>query len=197
MTFLPLELMVERTRRHGADSDTALFTELLYAGEFILKVTVAAFVAGIENDRENHRYRLVHSLIRADGIGEWSRGLDDVLVGTATQHLSGGLFSARRSFTERFGNIAWQREAVCLLHGVLEGISNEVQPLPNRVALRTWFQMFVELRNKTRGHGALTPAICARLVPQFKESIELLSSNNPIFPYPGPTFTEICRVNIG
>ena len=33
-------------------SDTALFTELLYAGEFILKVTVAAFVSAIEDDRE-------------------------------------------------------------------------------------------------------------------------------------------------
>jgi hypothetical protein len=181
MTFLPLNLMLDRTRRYGADSDTVLFTELLYAGEFILKLTVAAFVSAIEDDRENHRYRLIHGLVRADGIGEWSRALDDVLTGTATQHLSSALFNARRSFTERLGMGAWQYEAVSLLHDVVADMSNVTQALSDRVALRAWFQTFAELRNKTRGHGAPTPAMCSRLVPKLKTSIELLSSNNPIF----------------
>lgn len=70
MTFLPRELILGRMNRNGADSDTALFSELLYVGEFFLKIAVAAFVAAIDEDRENHRYRLVHGLVRADGIGE-------------------------------------------------------------------------------------------------------------------------------
>jgi hypothetical protein len=44
--------------------------------------------------------------------------------------------------------------------------------------------MFAELRNKTRGHGAPTPAMCARLVPKLKNSIQILSLNNPIFSMP-------------
>src|SRR3546814_3950578 len=59
-----LALILDRVERYGSDSDTALFTELLYAGEFIVKATTAAFVSAIEDDRQNHRYRLLHGLDR-------------------------------------------------------------------------------------------------------------------------------------
>jgi hypothetical protein len=55
MSFAPLALMHERIRRFGEDSDSALFTELLYLGELILKLTTGAFVAAVEDDRENLR----------------------------------------------------------------------------------------------------------------------------------------------
>src|SRR5271156_5482391 len=98
MSFEPLKLILNRVYRYGSESDTVLFTELLYAAEFILKTTVAAFISGIDDDRENHRYRLVHGLVRADGVGEWAQALDEVLTGPTTQHLSGALSDARRVF---------------------------------------------------------------------------------------------------
>jgi len=51
-----------------------------------------------------------------------------------------------------------------------------------------WFQMFVELRNKTRGHGAPTPAMCTKFASTLGKSIELLSSNNPVFSLPWAYF---------
>ena len=173
--------MLERVSRHGDDSDTALFTELLYAGEFIVKATVAAFVSAIEDDRENHRYRQLHALVRADGIGEWARALDEVLSGTTTQQLSSALHEARKVFTERLGDGNWQYSAVKYLHESLSRLSDGVPPLGDKVALRAWFQIFAELRNKTRGHGATTPAMCANLAPKIRASINLLCENNPIF----------------
>ena len=80
MTFLPRELILGRMARNAADSDTALFSELLYVGEFLLKITVAAFVSAIEEDREHHRYRLLHGLVRADGIGDWARAFDTIVA---------------------------------------------------------------------------------------------------------------------
>ncbi len=182
--FAPIDLMLDRVRRYSADSDTAAFTELLYAGEFILKITVAAFVAAIEDDRENQRYRLLYSLIRADGIGDWARALDEVLTGPATQQLSGTFFESRKAFTERLDRRHWQQQAVVGLHELLTCLNEAVQPIGDRVALRAWFQMFAEIRNKTRGHGALTPAMCSRLAPKLKASIELICENNPIFDLP-------------
>ena len=111
MTFAPLDLMLDRVRRYGSDSDTALLAELLYAGEFALKITAAAFIAAIEDDRENHRYRLLHRLVRADGVGDWARALEEVLSGTTTQHLSSALFETRKALTERLGKGTWQQEA--------------------------------------------------------------------------------------
>jgi hypothetical protein len=184
MTFVPMELMLNRVRRARSDSDTALFHELLYVGEFIVKLTTAAFVASIEDDRESHRYRLVHTLVRADGVGEWARALEEALTGTASQHIAEKAKGDRRVFNERLGPEAWQYEATEGLWRVLRAINSPIQPLAAKVELLSWFTMFAELRNKTRGHGAPTAALCARLCPQLNASIKLVCDRNPIFVRP-------------
>ncbi|MEH2539051.1 MULTISPECIES: NB-ARC domain-containing protein [unclassified Bradyrhizobium] len=180
MAFAPIDRVVSRAERNS-DSDFTLFMELLYVGELIVKITTAAFVACIENDREGHRYQLLHALVRADGIGEWASKLEEALVGPATQHLASELVSDRRIFTERLGEDSWQYQAVRQLSTVLIGIHPTAQPIGDKVSLRTWFSTFAELRNKTRGHGAITPATCAKVVAAFRSSIDLVISNNPIF----------------
>lgn len=184
MNFAPIKLMLDRVSRYGADSDTTMFNELLYTGELALKLTAAAFIASVEDDREHHRYRLMHGLVRADGIGEWARALDDVLTGPASQELATGLSNVRREFTERVGRGSWQHTAVSELHQVLSGVHPGTQGIGDKVALRSWFQLFTELRNKTRGHGALTPATCARLLPKLASSMEMLCATNPVFQLP-------------
>ena len=168
----------------SADSDALRFAELLYAGEFILKLTTAAFVSAVEDDVESHRYRLLHTLVRADGIGDWASRLDDVLTGPASLHISPALHEHRRVFNERVDETAWQYEAVYSLHAVLEGVHAATPQLQTRVTLRSWFTKFAELRNKTRGHGAITPATCARLIPAFQKAVKLILENNPIFALP-------------
>lgn len=175
MTFKPLDLMLDRVYRYGADSDPALFNELLYAGEFVAKITTAALVSAIEDDCENHRYRMLHSLVRADGVGDWAQVLDEILIGPASQELAGDLSDAGRVFTERLGKGNWQHESVRDLHQVLMGVYDGTQPIGGKVPLRDWFRIFCELRNKTRGHGALTPATYAKLTPKINASIRLQS----------------------
>jgi hypothetical protein len=88
MRFVPIDLMLARVEKFGGDSDTALFHELLYAGEFIIKITAAAIIGAIQDDRTGHRYGLMHSLVRANSIGDWSSNLDEALTGPASQHLT-------------------------------------------------------------------------------------------------------------
>lgn len=182
MSFRPIDQMISRVEK--SESDYSLFFELLYAGELITKMTTAAFVASIEDDREGHRYRMLHALVRADGIGEWAGKLDEAIVGPASQHLASDLVNDRRIFTERVGKDAWQHEVVRHLHQVLSSIVPNTQPMGDKVGLRAWFPMFAELRNKTRGHGAITAATCARLAHTLRTSIKLLALQNPIFQRP-------------
>jgi hypothetical protein len=143
MSFAPIDQVTKRVEKYG-DSDSALFTELIYAGEFIVKITTAAFVASIEDDREGHRYRLLHALVRADGIGEWASKLEEVLTGPASQHLAAALSDDRRVFTERLGKGNWQFDAVRELDEVLMGVHPGAQPTGDRASLRTWFAKFAE-----------------------------------------------------
>jgi hypothetical protein len=56
--------------------------------ELLTKIPVGGFVAAVEDDRKSHRYLLMHTLVRADGIGEWPNALDDMLAGPAARHLA-------------------------------------------------------------------------------------------------------------
>ncbi|MDE2463114.1 MAG: hypothetical protein KGO02_05310 [Alphaproteobacteria bacterium] len=179
-----LELMLDRVTAHGADSDITMFTELLYAGELILKATTGALVALVQNDRDSHRYRLLHGLVRADGVGEWAAAIDQTLVGPTSHHLVPAALDIRRDFTQRSNPASWQDRAVKSLFSVLAGVYPQASPPAERPQLRSWFQLFSELRNKTRGHGALTPATASRLVADLDTAVKLMGSHNPVLQAP-------------
>jgi hypothetical protein len=184
MAFVPMDLMMMRVKKFGAGSDIALFHELLYAGEFIVKMTTAAVVAAILDDRTRQRYGLIHALVRASGVGDWASKLDEALTGPASQHLTDIAKEDRRVFNDRVGHGTWQYEAARELRDVLRGVHPSAQPDGDKVTLRAWFSTFAELRNKTRGHGAITPAACGKLAPLLDRSIRLLCEHNPIFMRP-------------
>jgi hypothetical protein len=104
MAFVPMDLMMMRVKKFGAGSDIALFHELLYAGEFIVKMTTAAVVAAILDDRTRQRYGLIHALVRASGVGDWASKLDEALTGPASQHLTDIAKEDRRVFNDRVGH---------------------------------------------------------------------------------------------
>lgn len=83
--FLPFSRMNERLRITKEDSDIAYFYDLMLFGEFILKMICSGIVAGIEDDPERHRYRIIYNLVRTDGLGDWSKAIDEVLTGTSSQ----------------------------------------------------------------------------------------------------------------
>lgn len=176
--------MLDRADKYGEDSDAALFSELLLVGEFIVKATTAAFVAGVENDQEHHRYALLHALVRANGIGEWAAKLDEVLTGTAAAHLTTAMHGLRNSHTERCSAGDWRHEAASKLQEVLLGLNRKTPEIVGRIALRSWFATFAEVRNKTRGHGATTPATASLLVEALRRSIHLVAERSPLFQLP-------------
>lgn len=179
--LLPLRMMWDRVELARSDSDTTLFLHLLYAGEMTLKLTTASMVSAVEDDRERHRYRLTHRLIRSDGLGDWAQTLDEILIGPPSQHLLPTVSEDRRSLTERCTNGTWQHEAVSLLQGVLSAVSPELDSLPTKVQVSRWFTLFSSLRNKTRAHGAMTPGMCAEYAPVLEKSVRLVVDNLPLF----------------
>jgi hypothetical protein len=182
----PIAQMSQRVRGAREDSDVAYFFDLLYMGEMLLKITTVALVACIEDDRERHRYRLEHDLVRADSLGGWASALDDALKGPASQVLAAGARNIRRELTEEFKSDSpdWQAQAVVALHAAQRGVDNSVAPLPAKVALRRWFVDFVALRNRTRGHGATTAATCSECCEPLRESLERISENLTVLSVP-------------
>ena len=181
--FIPISKMMERIKQHG-DSDHVLFQELLYAGEFITKLTILSLVSAIEDDRENHRYEFLHKIVRAESLGTWLEALDGICTGPGI-HIADSLTHEYRQFTRVLGRDTSLYRAVETLHQVLTGVSPlQTQLRSQRATTRQWFKLFVELRNKTRGHGALTPATSTKLVKTLQESIDLMVDQIPFFKLP-------------
>jgi NB-ARC domain len=179
--LLPLRRMFERYEIEKADSDVAAFYSLLHAGEYIIKLTVCGLVAGLQDDRDRHRYNQMRALVHADGIGEWANSLDAILIGPGSQFILDGFRVVQREITQRHADGAWQYEAVKLLHSVLQDLGVEVERLSANAALRQWFHWFSLLRNKTRGHGAPLGAECAGVVSALEASIAYLRDNLTLF----------------
>lgn len=177
----PLKAALERVERAKADSDATLFFELLYLGEFVLKLTAAGFIAAIDNDRDGHRYRLTHKLVRADGIGEWAQSLEDALTGPASQFLVAEAKEDRRIVTERLPKDSWQYSAISDLLSAAHNFGVESEINQEKIALRSWFDLFPELRNKTRGHGSPKTSACAAAVVPLERSVKAVIDNNPVF----------------
>jgi hypothetical protein len=73
MTLRPLDRMLLAVDAARGDSDVSLFMELLYLGEMTTKTVAAGVIAAVIDDRDRQRYRQLHRLVRADGLGDWTR----------------------------------------------------------------------------------------------------------------------------
>jgi tetratricopeptide (TPR) repeat protein len=184
MAFLPIERMWERTEIARQDSDALMFLSLMCTGEVVTKTIVAGLVAGVKDDRERHRYRLLHGLVRANSLGEWPRTLNEMLTGTSSQHLYPAAREEQQELTRKCGDGSWQYEANRLLLECMSTLDEECEALPKKTDCRNWFSLFVKLRNRTRGHGAIKGGDCSRMCRRLEESIRLIAANHALFKRP-------------
>lgn len=181
MGFVPLARMWERIQRDREDSDTTLLNSLLYAGESISKVVTATLVATLPDDKERNRYRHLHKLVRADGLGDWNAVLDEVIIGPLSQSLPDSIREEQQELTQRHKSPSWQYESVKLMRKCLRAISPDCEDLRTKVAAREWLGLFTRFRNKTRGHGAISGSTCGLVCPDLLESLKLFSDNFTLF----------------
>jgi len=166
------------------DSDTSYFFELLYLGEMVIKVLAVEVLAGLEQDRERHRYTIEHRLVRAGGIGDWAAALDEALTGPASQHFVTGALASRSALTQAFGPAekSWQRRAVDSLSDACVCIDAAFEDLSKvKVTARQWVRQFAWLRNRTRGHGAPKGETLSTVCPALEASIDEVVGNAPAF----------------
>jgi hypothetical protein len=184
MGLRPLDLVWQRVETARSESVDALFDAVLYAAEAFLKTYAAAIIACLPDERDRHRYRLCHRLVRAAGIGEWDDALADVATGTASTHLLAGAGVLQRELTERQGRDSWIYDSTARLHKALAVVIPDIEPLATRIDGRRWFTLLVQFRNKTRGHGAPKSEDIARIVVDAEASLRLYMEKSALTSLP-------------
>lgn len=180
MDFKPFNNMWERIETAKQQSEEAFFNYLMYMGEMFTKFTVAGMVAGVEDGRDRNQYRLKYRLVRADGIGEWSQSLDLILTGVANQYTLFG-HEEIKQLTQRVSESEWQYYSLSLLDRCLRVVDPHIEKLGTKIQLKNWFKVFTELRNKTRGHGAIPSNKIGQIIDNLEQSILVFQDNFTLF----------------
>lgn len=182
-SFIPVKKMLERLESSKQESDSAYFFDLLYLGEMLTKLVVSSMIAAVNEEKERNRYRLLHRIVRADGIGEWSAILEETLTGVAAQFIQReARHNELTELTQKAEIGTWQYDSVRLLIDAINliGVPTNFDQ-PKRIQGKTWFSHFATLRNGTRGHGAVLPSSCSRACKPLERSIMLIVDNFYLF----------------
>ena len=178
--FSEINGRIERDKEEG---DIAYLQALLLKLEFLTKVVTAAVVACLDDDRDRSRYSLERRLVRADSLGEWSAVLQEALVGPAAQCFRTGARSLRNDLTKRVSGDDWRREAVGLLAEAASALHVEVT-VGAREPLRRFFQIAVQVRNRTRGHGATRSDQAGDACPSMAKALSLVEETTGVLGLP-------------
>ena len=163
------------------DSDYAYFHSLLLEGEALFKTTILGLIGSLASDPDRHRYRLEHKILKADGLGPWAASVEDALTGPASQFLLTDMSPEKNELTKLCGAGTWQFAAVTSLKQCLDALEIAAEEVPLQTDMKRWLNLFVVLRNKTRGHGATMPGKVADAAVCLKKSITLLHDNQALF----------------
>ena len=178
MEFLPLKQMNQRIVMDRSDSDSTLFHSLLLKGELITKLATAGLVAVIPDDTDRHKYTHLYDLVRANGVGDWTKALDTLLIGPSSQLLPQEARNVLIQLTKNESTESWQYLAVSLLNDCLNYFDSGKPQLSVKLQGRQWFRDFATLRNRTRGHGAPRTATLSDACPSLEESLRLIEAKS-------------------
>lgn len=178
------ELLKRKSDTSKDDSDFSYFFSLLVYGEAITKMIALIIVSALKKDENRHQYRLLYQLVRANGIGEWSKAIDEMLLGTASQYLNEEFRQHQKQLTEKVNDSDWRHDAVSLMVKAAEIFNIDTTNIPQKKDLKTWFRLFSELRNSSRGHGIIPNEKASTAAPYLEKSIELIVVNCSIFQLP-------------
>jgi hypothetical protein len=176
-----IEQVIRRANLAKIDSDFTYFFDLLLAAEALAKIITLGMLAAVDDDKDRNRYRIEHSLVRADGLGEWARAIEDILTGPASQYLLADAYSEQTELTKLSRSGEWQYDSIKALRDSLTGLGIEAEELPVKSDMKRWFRLLSTLRNKTRGHGATRSGSVGNPSLNLRKSIDLIYQGSSIF----------------
>jgi len=182
MDFKPILRFKDRVSTSKEDSYTTLFYDLISYAEIVVKYVALFLVANIEDNIDRTRYRFEYKLVRADGIGDFSQTIIEIITGSASDYLSQNVVDNEKvQLQSRIKPDSWQEQSVKNLQQCLQLLHIEGNSLTAKSNLLIWFSNIALLRNKTKGHGNITIEQCSQVCNLLEESIDHVVNNLSVF----------------
>ena len=165
------------------DGDSAFFHDLSLELECLTKLVTCGVLACVGDDADRHRYSVEHKLVRADSIGDWVNALRDLLIGPAAQFIETDARILQTQLAQRVGPEDWRHSAVTEIKEAAAAVGVD-QQLGRKAALRQFFELGAQLRNRSRAHGATTLSQCSRAAPHLRAALDNIVDNLDLFRVP-------------
>lgn len=182
---LPTHLarVVGRVNQAGHDSSAESFLLTSYVVESAIKTIGIALCAGLRRASSTALYRFEYELVRADGLGSWEAMISMCTTQSYTGYVDKDLqpllnwLSQKRTRPDD----RWARDAVEACSQILSELGAPPASIPSKLNVRYLISQFVQIRNKTKAHGAAGEEFFAKANPLYVRAVRCLLENCPVF----------------
>jgi hypothetical protein len=179
----PLAQVARRLNTLGLEASADSFLLTSYLFEAALKILAVAFTSALRQKAPDLAYRIGYEVVRADGLGTWEQAVRTAASLPAASFLPREMAPALTWITQRRGRPedTWFADAAVAVAKVCQKLGIETtipDRKPNVLHLVTGL---VEIRNKTKAHGAVGPIFFSSATPSYSTAVRLLLEHCPLF----------------
>jgi hypothetical protein len=178
----PVAKVAARLNVVGPESSADTFLITSYLAEAAIKTIAAVFYAGLLDKAPDYAYRMGYELVRADGLGSWEQA---IRLSTTLPYASyfGPDFSQALEWTTKRRTRAedeWYKDGQNAASEVLRELGVELEA-SRQDTVRTLLSAFVQIRNKTKAHGAVGEDFFRKVNGSYIRAVSSLVNNCPMF----------------
>lgn len=177
----PIAEVAARLNVVGPDSSADTFLITSYLAEVGVKAVAVALHAALREKAPDYAYRIGYELVRADGLGSWEKVIRSATTLPQASYL-GGEFGPVLEWATRKRTKAedeWFREARTAAGNVLFELGVELE-ISRQDSVRTLISALVQIRNKTKAHGAAGQDFFSAVNPYYIKAVTYFVQNCPL-----------------
>ena len=182
-TKLPTHLASIARRLHvvGFEASADTFLATSYLTEGLLKTIALALLAGVRRASPAIFYKLEYDIVRADGLGSWVQAIQTCTGQSYAGYLDSDLQALVAWLTKRRtqADDVWAQQATKHCSDILNQLGAADTATPPRFNVLHLLRQLVQIRNKTKAHGAVGPDFFAIANGPYVEATSLFLHNCP------------------
>lgn len=178
-----LALVARRVNVIGPDGSGDTFLATSYLAEAAIKTVAVSLMAALKEHAREDAYRLGYRLARADSLGQWDTAIRECtnrpLVESLPPEFYGLISWATRRRTKPEDK--WFEDAKNATGAILDELGSGQNERPQPRSCRDLITALVQIRNRTKAHGAVGPDFFSSANQPYIVAVAALLSHCPIF----------------
>jgi tetratricopeptide (TPR) repeat protein len=174
--------VISRLKIIGFNESGDTFLAISYVVESVIKTIAIALCATLRKTSANNAYKFEYDLIHSDSLGVWESAISTIsshaYAGFASQDVQPVIAWLNKKRTK--ADDQWTRDAIKDCQKIFEALGITENEPPRMPTAKYLLSQLVQIRNKTKAHGAVGPDFFRKANQYFLNATRLLVENLPM-----------------